>query len=598
MTHPRLALLLALGMFAPGAHAAIDFSAFHTPEQLDAELLNLATSHPTIAQRQSIGTSAEGRPIWALKISDDVSSDEPDEGDVVIVALHHAREWISAETALFLAEYLVEHFSDPAIAACLANLEVWVVPVVNPDGYLHTATTYRYWRKNRSDNGDNTFGVDLNRNYAFQWGEGSGYDNGGSLFSFDDFYWGPAAFSEPETRALRDFITGLDAPRALVSYHSYGEQYLRPWSYTEDDPPGESTLAFVAENNIERMSAVHGHTYQPTIGYQAFGEMTDYFWHERRLAGFTPELRPTGFLDLEGFSPDPSEILPTAEENLPAILALLQDAGCRRLWIKDHVADTGAEPSAVWLGDHWSQPFWTSPDIWTEPALLVGGETVTLHVRVHNDGPLAEGAQVQAFFTDPRIALEFPSLTSMLIGQTTLDLPPGDTVVDFSWEVPPGTNSWGEYHWCVGALVSHPEDRPLTTLIEKTSNLGGRNFQTVQALASQFLAVAATNFLGVDAEFRVTIDPATLPAGWEVIVPPQPPRTPSRKARILGVEGPVLRPGETIIQPIRVRVAPGSPADATGTLQVNGVLIPLVPGVRNPVGNGYSYEVRPLVEPP
>lgn len=592
MTRVRVLVFLVALLIASAAFAAIDFSAYHTPAQLDAELLNLATMHPTIAQRVAIGTSVEGRPIWALKISDNVTSDEPEEGDVVIAALHHAREWVAAETGLFMAEYLVEHFSDPDLASCLSNLEVWVVPVVNPDGYLHTATTYRYWRKNRRNNGDGSFGVDLNRNYAYQWGNGPGVDPEGSAFSSDDTYRGPAAFSEPETTALRDFVQGLDNPRALVSFHTYGELYLRPWSYTSADPPGESTLAFLAQNNINRISAVHGHTYQETIGYHSFGELTDYFWHEQRLAGFTPELRPAGVLGLGGFSPAASQILPAAEENLPAILALLKDAGCRRLWIKDHAADTGSEPSAVWLGDHWSHPFWTSPDIWTDPAELVEGATVTLHVRVHNDGPTAPGALVQAFFTDPRIALEFPSLTSTLIGQSTVDLPTGDTVVDFPWSVPTGTNSWGEYHWCVGALVSHPEDRPLTTLIEKTSNLGGRNFQTVQAQASQFLAVAATNFLGVDAEFRVTIDPTTLPPGWQVVVPALPPREPSRKARLLQVEGPVLRPGETIIQPIRLRVVPGAPA-APGTVQVNGVLIPLVPGVRSPVGNGYSYEVRP-----
>lgn len=599
MTRGRTFVFLMALFVASGAFAAIDFSAYHTPEQVDAELAALATANPAIAQRVSIGNSVEGRPIWALKISDNVASDEPDEGDVIIVALHHAREWVAAEAGLFMAEYLVEHFSDPELSDCLANLEVWVVPVANPDGYLHTTTDYRYWRKNRRDNGDGTFGVDLNRNYAFQWGEGVGLDPEGSAYSVDDTYWGSAAFSEPETMALRDFIQGLDHPRALLSFHTYGEIFLRPWSYTSADPPGESTLALLAQNSIDRISAVHGHTYQETIWYRAFGEMTDYFWHERRLAGFTAELRPTGTLDLAGFSPPASQILPAAEENLPAVLSLLKDAGCRRLWIKDHAADSGSEPSSVWLGDHWSEPFWTSPDIWTEPEALVEGETVTLHVRVHNDGPMASGASVQAFFTDPRIALEFPSLTSTLIGQVTVDLPPGDTVVDFSWEVPTGTNSWGEYHWCVGALVSHPEDRPLTTLIEKTSNLGGRNFQTVQALASQFLAVAATNFLGVDAEFRVTIDPATLPAGWEVVVPPLPPRTPSRKARLLRVEGPVLRPGETVMQPLRVRIAPGSPA-TTGTIQVNGVLIPLVAGVRSPVGNGYTYEVRPeqAPEPP
>src|ERR1700730_19122527 len=99
------------------------------------------------------------------------------------------------------------------------------------------------------------------------------------------------------------------------------------------------------------------------------------------MAAFTPERRPSsgGF---GGFSPPSSQIIPNNEENLPAALALVHDAGCRTLWIKDYAGDTGAEPSAVWLGTQWSHDFWVSPDIGTVPVTLVGGSTVTLNVTV------------------------------------------------------------------------------------------------------------------------------------------------------------------------------------------------------------------------
>ncbi len=598
----RLLYVLAVVVVAAlGASATpIDFSNFHTPAQIDAELNNLAAAHPGLAQVVTIGMSVEGRPIWALKISDNVGVDETNEGDVVFVALHHAREWLTAEMGLYLAEYLLTHYgSDAALQACMNNLEIWIIPVVNPDGYVHTAAMggYRYWRKNRRNNGDGTFGVDLNRNYSFQWG----LPSGSSGVTNDDTYRGPSAFSEPETVALRNFVQGLDDPRAVVTYHTFSELFLRPWSYTNADPPGEPTLAFLAQNSISRIAAVHGHTYAETIWYTASGEATDYFWNEMRVAAFTPEMRPSAAdspcgLCLDGFSPPAATIIPNNEENLAAALALIRDAGCRKLWIKDHGADTGAEPSAVWLGTHWSQPFWVSPDIWTVPEALVEGSTVTLNVRVHNDsGMTMNGSIVRAYYTDPRVALEFPNPASVLIGQQTLNLAPGDTTVAFSWTVPSGTNIWGERHWCVGAVVTHAEDRPLTTQIQRSSNIGARNFQTTEAIGSQTLFVAVTNFLDVAAEYQVTVNPETLPAGWKVIVPRIPPkRGVSRKAALLRVGGNVLEPGETAVQPVRVLVPDSARAGAVVDINVNGVLIPLVPGKRTPVGNGYTFQFRTL----
>ena len=603
--HTGLALLATFLMLGGNPAGAIDFSNFHTPAQIDSELLNLEAAHPSIADLITIGTSVEGRPIRALKISDNVATDEPNEGDLVFVALHHAREWISAEMALYLAEYLLTNYSsDSALRACMNQLEIWIIPVINPDGYAHTASPsgYRYWRKNRRNNGDGTFGVDLNRNYEFQWGNGGGGSEG-SPNTVEDTYWGPWPFSEPETRAFRDFVLNLDNPQALLTYHSFSELFLRPWSYTSVDPPGEPTLALLAQDSITRIAAVHGHTYAETISYKSYGDTTDYFWNEMRLAGFTPEMRPNladsgcgATRCLAGFSPNPAHIIPNNQENLAAALALIQNAGCRRLWIKDHPSDTGAEPSAVWLGDHWSQPFWISPDIWTVPDTLTEGTTVTLNVRVHNDGPPISGASIRAYYTDPRIALEFPNPNAVLIGtQTPPSLPTGDTTLSFSWIVPTGTNIWGERHWCIGVVVSHPDDRPLTTMIERSSNIGARNFHTVPATvaAASALSVAITNFLDMEAEFVVGVDQDSLPTGWELIVPEVTrKRSVSRKARLLGVKRNVLEPGETVIQPLRLRIPEGTPPGTEREIHVSGALLPLVPGKRIPIGNGYTFRVR------
>ena len=588
------ALLLVM-LATATARAQINFSNFHTPAQVDFEINNLVAAHPSIAKSFTFGTSVEGRPLRGIKISDNVNTDETDEGDVVFVGLHHAREWITVEMSLYLAEYLLNHYAtDAQLRTCMNNLEIWIIPVLNPDGYFYSAASpaNRCWRKNRRNNKDGTFGVDLNRNYSYQWGLGAGGSEG-SPNSWEDTYRGPAPFSEPETRAFRDFVLGLHNSRALLSYHSYGELFLRPWGYTTADPPGEPTLAFLAQNSIARISAVHGHTYAENISYNAFGEMTDFFWSRSRLAGLTPELRPNNATGstCPGFNPPPATIIPNNEENLPAAPALIKDAGCRKLWIKDHAADIGAEPSAVWTGTNWSNAFWESPDIWTVPATLVGGATVTLNVRVHNDsGATMNGSIVRTYYTDPRVSLEFPNPGAVLIGQKTVNLPAGDSTIPFTWTIPTGPNSWGEFHWCVGAIVSHPEDRPLTTEIQRSSNIGGRNFQTTVITNSQTLAVAVTNYLDVAAEYAVTLDSRSLPRGWEVILPPPPRESkPNRKALLLGVKGPLLEPGQTALQPVRVLLPADAKAGEEVELRLNGMLKPLVAGKRIPVGNGYTF---------
>ena len=533
----RLMFLTLLGVLFLGAgpsQAAIDFTHFHTPAQIDSELANLATSHPSIARVLSIGNSLNGLPIRVLEISPDVAVDDPAKGDVVYIATHHAREWLATEMGLYLAEYLVTHYdNDPALQACMNNLRVWIIPVANPDGYVFSAADManRYWRKNRRNNGDGSFGVDLNRNFSFAWG----------LDPLDadtntDTYRGPTALSEPENIVLRAFLDGLHNPRAFVTYHSYAEAVLVSWRYTTAPAPGASTLNFIQQDSINRIAAIHGNTYSTSIGYTSSGNIVDYLWGEMRTAAFTEELGGGDFV-----APD-SAIIPNCEENLPAALALIKDAGCRFLWIKDHVADTGVEPSAVWLGTHWSHPFWTSPDITTVPETIVGGTTVTLNVRVHNDGPTMPGSIVRAYYTDPHVSLEFPNPDAILIGETTLDLPNGDTTVTFPWAVPAGVNSTGERHWCVGVVVTNKNDRPLTTQVQRSSNIACRNFYPIEG-SGEFYFVSVTNFLDVDAEYHVTVDPKSLPPGWQVIIPePRPPRRLNRKALLLHVQGGVLKP--------------------------------------------------------
>src|SRR4029077_8121024 len=139
--------------------AQIDFTQYHTPATLASDLSNLATTHPSLSQMFTIGTSVEGRAIQGIKISTNPGVDDSAKGDVVFVGLHHAREWLAAEMPLRLAEYLLTNYAtDPGLQGCMNNLQIWIIPVLNPDGYAYTADPngYRYWRKNRRNNVDGT----------------------------------------------------------------------------------------------------------------------------------------------------------------------------------------------------------------------------------------------------------------------------------------------------------------------------------------------------------------------------------------------------------------------------------------------------------
>jgi carboxypeptidase T len=588
--------LLALSFVVYAQARTLTYTAYRTPAQVNADMERLHTAYPGKTKIINIGNSVEDLPIKALKIAAHPETDDAEKGDVVFIALHHAREWITVEMALYLADELLARYStDPQLRADMDKLQIWIIPVANPDGFRYAAANpaNRYWRKNRRPNGDGSFGVDLNRNWGHEWGLLSGSSNMPAY----DTYHGTGPFSEPENQNMRNFLQRLDNLKCFTSYHSYSELYLRPWSYTRDDPPGEPTLNAIVERNISRIAAVYGHTYAEDIWYTSSGEVTDWVWKEKRVAAFTTELRPNSG-GLAGFSPPASEILPCAEENFPAAVALIHDAARTGLWIKDHPDDDGSEPSAVITSSgSWSRAFWESPDIWTEPATLTQGSTVQLKVRIRNStGATQNNVRVDIAYTDPRIALEFPNPANVTIGSVVVSVPPGEKVISVPWTIPVGANSWGELHWCVGVVIKQENDMPLTTLVNRSSNVGCRNFNTMPLASGSLVYVTATNFLNTPSELRVNID--ALPAGWRAqanveqvrgtlknLVPTQ------RKGKLLGTTGLLLEPGETVKIPVVVTFATSVPTNTQAKVKIDGTLLPLTAGKRQPVGNGFTYNI-------
>ncbi len=297
-------------------------SAYHTQEEAYAEMDSVATAHPDICQLQSIGLSIEGRDIWALKISDNVTVTE-DEPRVLYLGCHHAREIITIEIPLYIMHYLVDNYGADSLATFLVdNREIWIVPILNPDGREYVENVGD-WRKNRRDNGDGTYGVDLNRNYAYMWG----YDDvGSSPNPGRETYRGTGAFSEPETQAIRDLMINYQFA-TCISYHSHGRLILYPWGYVPSLCPDDDIYYALCDS----MASLNGYTFGPaaTTIYPTNGDSDDWMYGEQVIKD---KVLSMTFEVGSEFYPPESDIIPLCEENLaPSLLAAEFAGNLRRI---------------------------------------------------------------------------------------------------------------------------------------------------------------------------------------------------------------------------------------------------------------------------
>jgi carboxypeptidase T len=296
---------------------------YHSAESLEQDLRRLAESAPEIAELREIGRSLENRPIWALRIGERKDSTRK----LLFMGCHHAREWIAVEVPYLLAEHLVTNANQAPIQQWLSEGELWVAPMVNPDGHEYSRVDphHRLWRKNRRPNPDGSFGVDPNRNYGYMWGVLN--VNTSSHTPSDDTYVGPRAFSEPETRAVRDLIA-RELFRGVITYHSYSQLILYPYGFTNEPIPDvadRERMAGLAERMQGLIGGVHGKVYTPMQSsglYPTAGDTTDWTYGVYGIPSFTIELRPHTFAE-GGFILPSDQIQPTWEENRPAALEFI-----------------------------------------------------------------------------------------------------------------------------------------------------------------------------------------------------------------------------------------------------------------------------------
>lgn len=309
-----------------GGHHGFDFpqadARFHNYAETRSALEALQRKNPDISKLEVVGKTVEGRDMIAIHINttpEALVSGMSGKPGAIYMGAHHAREHLSVEIPLMLAQYLLDNRSDATIAKLLDSRDLWILPMVNPDGAEYDISTGRYkmWRKNRRNNGDGTYGVDLNRNYGFKWGTGGSDKNTSS-----DVYMGPAPFSEPETQAIRDFVSSKVNAKVLLTFHTFSELVLYPWGHTYDGIGNAKDLA-VFEKMARTMAGWNKYKPQQASDlYIASGDTTDWAYGERGIFAFTFELSPRDMMD-GGFYPGAGVIDRVFQANLKPCLYML-----------------------------------------------------------------------------------------------------------------------------------------------------------------------------------------------------------------------------------------------------------------------------------
>ncbi|MFE7762019.1 M14 family metallopeptidase [Streptomyces sp. NPDC057438] len=309
-------------------------SRYHNYAEMTNEINSVVAANSSIASQRVIGTTYQGRNIVAIKISDNVGSDEA-EPEVLFTHHQHAREHLTVEMALYLLNELTSDYgTDSRVTNMVNNREIWIIPDINPDGGEYDVATgsYRSWRKNRQPNsGSSAVGTDLNRNWNYRWGCCGG--SSGSTSS--DTYRGPAAESAPEVKVVANFVRsrvvgGVQQIRTGIDFHTYSELVLWPFGYTT----ANTTTGMTADDRNafatvgQKMAASNGYTPEQSSDlYITDGSIDDWLWGNQKIFGYTFEMYP-GSASGGGFYPPDEVIARETSRNRDAVLQLLENSDC------------------------------------------------------------------------------------------------------------------------------------------------------------------------------------------------------------------------------------------------------------------------------
>ena len=273
-----------------------------------------AVSNPELFKVEVIGKTWEEREIIAVNISIDVKN-HAKKPALFYTGTIHAREWIGIELSLSFAKYILEHIDyDPRLKGILQSTTLYMVPCANPDGFEYSRNHFAFWRKNRRNNGDGTYGVDLNRNFSV------GFTPNKNTSS--NVYSGPSAFSEPETAALRDFVESHKNITIALDYHSQGNVFFPAHNFIHEDAVDAVDLNILACNMAEEIRKESGREYGVHMGkppvHLISGSGREFYYSKGALS----LVAEVGTRNISDYIEHMSENI---EENIPALMMALSE---------------------------------------------------------------------------------------------------------------------------------------------------------------------------------------------------------------------------------------------------------------------------------
>nr|MDK2850366.1 carboxypeptidase [Candidatus Cloacimonadota bacterium] len=190
--------------------------AYYSIDEYYSFMQNTASEYPNICELLQYGSSLQGRPLYAMKISDNVQINEP-EPEVKLIASIHGDETVGYDMMIRLINLLTsEYLTNTRITQIVDNTELWISPLMNPDGYVNGV---RF----------NAIGVDLNRNFPMPNGvtNPDGNPTAAENLAMIDFSYD------------HNFLLG-------INFHGGAMVVNYPWDYTYNLTPDDALIQDMA----------------------------------------------------------------------------------------------------------------------------------------------------------------------------------------------------------------------------------------------------------------------------------------------------------------------------------------------------------------
>ena len=336
-------------------------AAYHTYDEITSELLAIEAAHPGLCSLESAGASVQGRELWWLNISDNVSAEE-NEPEFHYISTMHGDEVVGMEMCMYLINLLVDNYgTDPQVTSLVNETDIWIMPLMNPDG-------------NNAGSRYNANGVDLNRN-------------------FPNFLTDPdntPAGRQPETQHIMNWV--LDrTPTLSANFHGGVLVVNYPWDTTLDLNPDNDLFIFISEAySIHNEPMWNGAwTHGITNGaqwYIAYGTIQDWSYYWNGCNEVTIELSNVKW-------PPASQLPAFWEDNRDAMLSYMEQV---HMGVEGLVTDagTGLPVAAEVRVQGTDQSIYTDPDMGDYHRMLLPGTYTLLFIAAGYDTILEPGVTV------------------------------------------------------------------------------------------------------------------------------------------------------------------------------------------------------------